>query len=415
MKNILTIIKKELKRVFTDRGMILSLFIIPPLTIYLIYSLMGVSAQKQTEKYQAYEATVYVINAPDEIIGDINGIEDFKTYLESLQPVDEDDKRLKFNVSYFEELNEEDIEGLIEKVENEEVDLIIEFPVDFVEKVLSEDPSVSIALHYNINNTYSKNVYYDFYAKLLDYETKIVSTRVEMAKLKVFNIFEERTGDEEKAKASFIAMILPLLLVIYLMAGSMGVGIESIAGEKERGTIATLLVTPIKRSQLAIGKIISISIISVLSSFASFIGLVAVLPQFSKISGESLGNISYTPMDYVLLLLIMVASVLFFVSLIVIVSTYAKSIKQASALIMPIYLIVMGAGFLNMFSEDISQNVTQYLIPVYNVVIALKALFLFDLSYFNAWVTIIATFVYTIVLVFIIQKMFRSEKIMFNK
>ena len=111
----------------------------------------------------------------------------------------------------------------------------------------------------------------------------------------------------------------------------------------------------------------------------------------------------------------MVAAVLLFVSLIVIVSTYAKSVKQASALIMPLYLIVMGAGFLNMFSEDISQNVTQYLIPVYNVVIALKALFLFDLSFINAWITIISTFVYTIILVFVIQKMFRSEKIMFNK
>ena len=246
MKNILTIIKKELRRVFTDKGMIFSLFILPPLTIYIIYSLMGVSAQKQTEKFQAYEATVYVINAPAEIEGEINSIEDFNTYLAGLQPVNEDDPRLKFNAIYFTEEDDYNIEELKEKVKNGEIDLIIEFPINFVEKVLDEDSSVSVALHYNINNTYSKNVYYDFYAKLSDYETKIVSTRVEMAKLKVFNIFEGRTGDEEKAKASFVAMILPLLLVIYLMAGSMGVGIESIAEKKNAERLQLYLLRQLK-------------------------------------------------------------------------------------------------------------------------------------------------------------------------
>ena len=419
MKNIWTIIKKELARVFTDKGMILSLFLIPPLTIYLIYGLMGMSAEKQSEKYESYKATVYVINAPGEISGDFGESIDFLAYLDEFKKAaEEDSKALQF--SYLTPQNGDyDIANLKKQVENEELDLVIEFPNDFKENVINNIKNNEIKLYYNINNTYSQNVYYDFLTKLSGYENLLAGTRVELEKLEVFTIndLEGRIGDEQKVKGTIIAMIMPLLLVIYLMAGAMGGGIESIAGEKERGTIATLLVTPIKRSQLAIGKVISISIIAVLSSIASFIGLLAVLPQFAKVAeGEDVfGGVNYTLGHYIVLLLIMIAAVLFFVTLIVIVSTYAKSTKQAGTLIMPLYLVVMAAAFLNMFTEEISASFTSYLIPVYNVVIALKALFQFELLFTNGLITIISTFVYTILLVLIIQKMFRSEKIMFNQ
>src|SRR5690554_8033770 len=73
--------------------------------------------------------------------------------------------------------------------------------------------------------------------------------------------------------------MLPFLLVIFLFSGVMQVSIESIAGEKERGTIATILTTPIKRSELAIGKIVSLSLIALVSAFSSFLGLILSIPK----------------------------------------------------------------------------------------------------------------------------------------
>ena len=77
---------------------------------------------------------------------------------------------------------------------------------------------------------------------------------------------------------------------------------ESIAGEKERGTIATLLVTPMKRSSLALGKVFSLSIIALLAGCSSFIGTFAALPKM--MGGELTGVDSsvYVPMDYAMLL-----------------------------------------------------------------------------------------------------------------
>ncbi len=409
MRNIWTIVKKELTRVFTDKGVIISLFILPPLTIYLIYGLMGMSAEKANKSANEYTAIVYVINAPDKISSNEKEAASFEAFLD-------ENLEINANITY------EDSNKLVEiktKLENEEIDLIIEFPSNFKETVENYiDTLPKVNMYYNINKTYAENIYLSFQNTLTLYENKIAGTRVDLDLLKVFEIVKDKTGDDEKEKGSAISKILPLLIVIYLMAGGMGIGMESVAGEKERGTIATLLVTPIKRSQLAIGKIISISIISVLSSIASFIGLLAVMPSFAKIGGdteEGFGKISYDLTDYAMLFTVMFAAVLLFVAIIVVVSTYSKSVKQAGTLVMPIYLLVMGAAFFNVFTQDIPQSISSYIIPIYNIVLALKAVFQFELSITNWLFTVASTFGYTIILIFLIQKMFRSEKIMFNK
>ncbi|QVK18130.1 ABC transporter permease [Mycoplasmatota bacterium] len=409
MNNIWTIVKKELKRVFTDKRIIFSLFLLPPLSIYLIYGLMGMSAENETKKEEEYTAIVYVVNSPEKIV---NEEKEAKAFLEFLNA----DLPMKSNIN---PVSSNDLEDLIERLKNQEIDLIIEFPENFVNQVEENttDTLPKINMYYNINRTYSQSTYLKYTMTLSEYETKIAGTRVDLDLLDVFEAVGAPQGDVEKAKGSILGMILPLLLVIYLMAGAMGIGIESVAGEKERGTIATLLVTPIKRSQLAIGKIISIAIIAVLSSLTSFLGLLAVLPQFAKLNegSESLETVSYAISDYGMILTIMLATVLFFVALIVIVSTYSKSIKEAGTLVMPLYLVVMGAAFFNMFNQNISKDYTNYLIPIYNVVVALKAAFQFDLTVTNWLITIGSTIGYTVVLIFLIQKMFRNEKIMFNK
>ncbi len=421
MKNIWTIVKKELARVFTDKGMILSLFLLPPLTIYLIYGLMGMSAEKESNKSEKYIASVYVVNAPEQFVIEEDTIISLKDFINNLK-TDEaflnsynNSFVINGNVTY---INESEFDEYFQKLKNEEIDLIIKFPSDFAGKVeLNDANKPNIQLFYNVNKTYSEKTFSDFSVALSQYQTHIASTRVDLDQLIVFNSIPENTGDVKKQQGSILGMILPMLLIIYLFTGAMSIGMESVAGEKERGTIATLLVTPVKRSELAIGKIISIAIIAVLSSIASFLGLVAVMPQFAKIGGDAdvFGGLSYGITDFVMLFMVMFTAVLMFVSMIVIVSTYAKSTKQAGTLITPLLLIVMGSGFFNMFTMDITDNIIYYLIPVYNISLSLKAIFQFDMGIINWLITVISTFVYTVIFIFLIQKMFKSEKIMFNK
>ena len=68
--------------------------------------------------------------------------------------------------------------------------------------------------------------------------------------------------DEQKAGGKALGMMLPYFVTILLFAGAMGLGTDMVAGEKERGTMASMLVAPIKRSSIVLGKVFALMIIS---------------------------------------------------------------------------------------------------------------------------------------------------------
>jgi len=421
MKNIWTILKKELARVFTDKTMIFSLFILPPLTIYLIYGLMGLSLKNETEKINTYTPTVYVVNAPDTFVNNEKQVKSFSEIVEEYKQLMKltETNSLIANANFF-YINEDELEDAKSKLQTKEVDLILYFPTNFISLVQngSTNNKPQVEILYNIDKSYSESTYYDSLSLINQYKNTIAATKIDLNELIIFDQKVTDVGDTEKAQGRFLGMILPMILIIYLFTGAMSVGMESVAGEKERGTIATLLVTPIKRSELAIGKIISISIIAVLSSIASFLGIVAVMPQLTQMSGGDeniIGGLNYQVGDYLMLFGIIFVSVLMFVGLVLIVSTFAKTTKQAGALTTPLMLVVMGISFFNMFSMEVSQNPLEYLIPVYNIVLALKAIFQFSITFVNWLLAILSTIIYIVLLVFLIQKMFKSEKIMFSR
>jgi len=421
MKNIWTILKKELARVFTDKTMIFSLFILPPLTIYLIYGLMGLSLKNETEKINTYTPTVYVVNAPDTFVNNEKQVKSFSEIVEEYKQLMKltETNSLIANANFF-YINEDELEDAKSKLQTKEVDLILYFPTNFISLVQngSTNNKPQVEILYNIDKSYSESTYYDSLSLINQYKNTIAATKIDLNELIIFDQKVTDVGDTEKAQGRFLGMILPMILIIYLFTGAMSVGMESVAGEKERGTIATLLVTPIKRSELAIGKIISISIIAVLSSIASFLGIVAAMPQLTQMSGGDeniIGGLNYQVGDYLMLFGIMFVSVLMFVGLVLIVSTFAKTTKQAGALTTPLMLVVMGISFFNMFSMEVSQNPLEYLIPVYNIVLALKAIFQFSITFVNWLLAILSTIIYIVLLVFLIQKMFKSEKIMFSR
>jgi len=138
--------------------------------------------------------------------------------------------------------------------------------------------------------------------------------------------------DESEIFATIISSIVPLLIVIFIFAAALSIAPDIIAGEKERGTLATLLVTPISRSAFALGKILAITVISLASAFSSFIGVALSIPVLLQL--ESTGSVNvldiYGVGGMVALLLVILSTTLVIVGVISVVSAYAKSIKEAA-------------------------------------------------------------------------------------
>ena len=211
MKNIITIIKKELKRFFTDRRMLISL-IMPGLLIFVIYSLMGSFMSDAMDVEDNYVYNVYVENLPEE----------YNVILENEEYI----------INIIEENNT--IDEIKTKIEEKEVDLYLGFDEDFINKV-NQGLKPYVTIYYNSSSNESLELYSYLYTTL-----SVGSTTIDYNYLVNMNPdINYNLATNEDISAQVITMMLPYLLIILLFTGCVSLATESIAGEKERGTIYT--------------------------------------------------------------------------------------------------------------------------------------------------------------------------------
>lgn len=390
--NTWTIIKKEFARFFGDRQLLFTTVIMPGLLIYIIYSLMGSGIQKMITEGANEVVTMRVENMPASLAPMFSAMDSSLVVLE--QPVAEED---------------------IAMLEDKELNVVlVRFPERFEEAVAGMQVADSgvlpnVEIYYNSTNNAASRVYMAVSATLGNIG-RTFTVNVPQSEGQRFD-----QASDESIGAMIWGKILPMLIMMMLFSGVMAIAPSSIAGEKERGTIATLLVTPMKRSELALGKIVSLSAIALLSGISSFVGIALSLPKMVGMGdGVDLG-FHYTTSDYVALLLVILASVLIMASAVSLLSALAKDVKNAGTMVTPFMLVVMLAGLLPMFQNGASENLAVYLIPFYNSIEVMTAVFSHELSWSAVIVTLASDVVYTGMAVWGLTRMFNSEKVMFSK
>ena len=391
MKEMLLIIKKELVRVFTDRRMLASL-IFPGLLIFILYAIMGnvmknVSSVDDDYSYQVY--AIYEDCSQD-------GIKFAQDLLKD------------YNITYL-NANEKTVTEIKEEIRNKEVDLLVIYKHDLMD--LETKPEVS--LYYNSVKVESSAIYQNVLMTISAYESANLEDLIKINTAE--DTYDLASLDE--VNGSLYAMLLPMLLIIFAFSGVMGIVPDSIAGEKERGTMATLLVTPVKRHNLALGKLISVSIISLVSAVSSFLGTILSLPFLgsNQMSSISFSNLNYGPLDYLYILLIIITMILLFVGMLSIVSAVAKSVKEANSYSTPIMIVVLVIAIISMFNaRGGDSSISLYFIPVYNCALALSNILAYNVNIIGILITIISNIVYTVLLAVVIARLFNSERVMFR-
>ncbi|VDN47534.1 conserved membrane protein of unknown function [Petrocella atlantisensis] len=400
------IVKKELKRVFSDRRLVFSAFILPAVGIYILYSIMGIMLGDMFEDRDQHQSLVHVYEAPASFID----------YYESQK--EEIGMKMTFD--------QEDFEADLIGVRDGNIDLVVMFEEDFDQKIqayqtLEQVPEIKT--YYNPSEDYSYPARSRFVMQLLEgYELAMLGERFgneNYAKAFMVDVTndESEVMDESKAMGIGLSMILPMLIAILLFAGAMGIGLDTIAGEKERGTMATLLMTPVNRETIAMGKLIGLAIVAFVSAACSFIAIMASLPNAGgMLSGGrdiSITSLSFSAVQYLQLLIIMLVLVGMYVGLICITSVRAKSVKEAGTYVSPIYMIVMFASFSTMFTTG-EPALMQFAIPILGNVLAIKQLFMFQLGMDAFLLSTIVSIVITGILILMITRSFNNEKVMLN-
>ncbi len=395
--NTWTIIRKEFARFFGDRQLVFTTVIMPGLLIYLIYSLMGVGIRNMETQGEQDLVTVHVENMPESMSA-------------LLAPTDSSIALLQHP------FGQDDIDALQDKDINA---VLIRFPQNFDSLVAAYAPqsgelAPNIEIYYNSANNAVSRVYYAIDGALTAYEN---------SQSNLFDInradSEEQSFDQatdDQVVGDILSKLIPMLIIMMLFSGTMAIAPSAIAGEKERGTFATLLVTPMKRSELALGKIVSLSSIALLSGLSSFVGIALSLPKMISASSEEINiPFNYTTNDYVALLLVILASVLIMASAVSLLSALAKDVKNAGTMITPFMLVVMLAGLLPMFQTSTPDNLVVYLIPFYNSIEVMTDVFAHSLRWTPVLITLVSDIAYTGIAVFGLTKMFNSEKVMFSR
>lgn len=389
--NIMTIIKKEFARFFGDMRMVFTAILMPGLLIYIMYSFMGSSLTEMATVDEGYTYQISVVNMPQMFAG-IKEMENLE----------------------IEDVDAAEVDSEKSRIENGELDLLAVFSENFDQEV-ADYPSgttslaaPNIELYYNSSSTESGEAY------------QMIAGICEQTEAILANKFDICAGEtqydlatEEDMSAMFMGMLLPMLIMTFLFSGCLSISAESIAGEKERGTIATLLVTPMKRSQLAIGKLISLSTIGLLSGCSSFIGTMLSIP---KLMGGAMGEfkIGYEITDYVWLFLVILSTTFVIVGLISVISAFAKSVKEATTATTPLMLLVVVLGLSSMMGGGVPTELQFYLIPIYNSVQCMTGIFTMDYNVVNVVVAVVANLVFSGVLVAVLTKIFDSERIMYT-
>ena len=379
MKTILTIVKKELKKFFTDPRMVASL-ILPGLLIYGLYSVMGSITNKQA---QAVEYSVYVENMPDSM----------NAYFDSLS--------IKY---YQEELTKDEAVNLLK---DKKLDLYISFEEDFDNKVNnyvfgSDQAAPNIDVLYDPTETNSSTIESIVTSIFETYEGTLTNK---------FDYTSTSVASKEDKVTAAITMMLPFLLITLLFTGAMSICADSIAGEKERGTIASLLITPTKRSHIVLGKILALGITALTSACISAAGTFMALP---KLIGEDFSFSIYGPTTLILALIIIMVTVLLFTTILTMVSTYAKTVKEANSLSTPLMVVIMLISVSNFMSTAATTNLGAYFIPVYNVSQCLVQLFSLSINPITFVICILSNTVYIAIGVYILTKIFNNEHVIFN-
>ncbi len=380
MNNILITLKKELKLITRDKKSLLMMAItplfIPIFVILMSYIYEELTVNKDDKTYQI--GVNYELSSTEkELLSD----EVKYTVYSNLKELEE---------AY----NSNKILAYIVKNNNS---------YNIYANIQSEDGSMVTSLITN---------YLDNYNNYLG-QNYLVNNNIDLSK--VYNNLNYNVT-EIKGESIFGNQIILMAITFTIMAITLSciyTSTDTTAGEKERGTLETILTFPISRKELIFGKYLAISISGIVTLLIgvllSIVSLCYVKNSFS-IYDNVIFNIN--TITILLTILILLFYTLFISGLCITIASFTKSFKEAQSALTPISLVTCIPMFLEMLNINISGVLS--FIPIINHTIVINNILTSSININNILITIISSIIYIIVLLLFINKMYKSEKILFN-
>lgn len=171
---------------------------------------------------------------------------------------------------------------------------------------------------------------------------------------------------------SFLSFFLPYILITMCMTGGLSAALDASAGERERKTLESLLLTPAPRTQLLVGKILAVSTVSFLAAAVAIGSMLFALTRLKFGTGGQDMHIGLSPLAAGVMLWLAILLASSFSSLTLALGTLARSFRQGQAYVTPLYFITIFPASIVLFIPDFNPNLAYYLIPILNAVLVLR-------------------------------------------
>ena len=388
MNNIMTIVKKEFKDILRDRKTLLMTFIpiiiMPLLFTFIFSSINDLASPSENNKYKIVLET----NNPE--ISTLFNESNIYELVKSADPIND-----AYNGKITAYIIANDINEFLLQGKTPKIDLYYD--------TTSQRALTAISTVQTMFSTYQNN-YLTAYLKQNNLSSDILNpfTYNEHAK----------DNDADNLSLMMLGMLIPMMIIGYSGSGIVPIATDLGAGEKERGTLEPLLSTSVSRSSILIGKLIVTATFGIITSILSAAGLLLAF-KFG-LSDMMSFSINLSAQGMFLIILLAILYVIFISAVMLLVSTYARSLKEANTYLTPVTLIPVLLSVITMYMEPSTVSTSMMNIPILNVVVVIKEIIYNQLNYIHLYMTIGWSVIYVIIAMIGAKMMYEKEEIIFR-
>lgn len=351
-KNIFTIFKKEALDTLRDKRTIIIMVLVPVLVFPIIFIATSKLQMSVMEKEQERTVKIGFVNKDQD-----GRIEEFFSAQEQMELIIMND--------------ESELESL---VRSDSILYGLYIPEGFGEALTTFEPT-SVNLYFSGTRITGK----DRIDRILsDFEQQVVEHRLEEKGLtesfiKPFRTESVNVATGQEMLGKLAGGFLPYLFIIFCFTGAMYPAIDLFTGEKERRTMETLLTAPVSRIEILTGKMAVIALTGLISALLAVLGLFVGLqistglPDFIMSVVMGILTVSFV----VLLMVMLIPLCIFFAGLLVPLTIYAKTFKEAQSIVTPLTFLIIIPAALGLI-PGIEYNAVTALIPIVNITLATK-------------------------------------------
>jgi sodium transport system permease protein len=396
-RTIGTVYVKELRESLRDRRTLISMIVIPTFVMPAIIIGAGKLASNVATKARAEIPRIMIIGGADSP-GIRSEIE--KTGKFRIEPASPDWKTL---------------------ISDKKIRAAVEIPPGF-EKALDSGSAPAVTL-YNYQGEMKSSLAEEQLSSFFSGLRSRVTARLLGAKgipasyARPFEVVRTNVAPPEKVGGNLLGGIVPYFLVILCLMGAMYPAMEVTAGEKERGTMETLLCSPVRRTHIVVGKFLMVltgSLTAVVLSLISLGGsawLVGIKVQ-PGLGGQAAG-LSIAPLGIIGVLAMVLPVAVLFSALVFSISLFAKSIKEAGSYLTPLaFLVILPCSVGLIPGIELSYSLA--LFPIVNVSLVCKEMLSGVWHWGYIAVIFGSTAVYASAALAVAVWMFRREEVIFR-